>query len=97
MRFIFVVTLILGFSLGIFAQTSNDKKEKYVGEDGANRITLEGAKKHFDANEAVFIDTRNEEVYREGHIKGAWRIGTKDYLDKLEKLPKDRLIIAYCS
>lgn len=97
MRFIFALILTLGVSIGVFAQTTKDNKEKYVGEDGANRITLEGAKKHFDANDALFIDARSDEAYKEGHIKGAINSASKDYLDKLKKLSKDRLIIAYCS
>lgn len=46
-----------------------------------------------------FIDTREHELYREGHITGAVNIPyvkLADYADSLERIPKDRILVLYC-
>ncbi len=65
--------------------------------DDAPRITLVDAKKAFDADEAIFVDTRAEGAYKDEHIKGAINImaGTVDA--NVSKLSKSKKIIAYCS
>jgi hypothetical protein len=65
--------------------------------DDAPRTTLADAKAAFDAGGAIFVDTRAETAYQAEHIKGAINI-TRDKLDaNLDKLSKNRKIIAYCS
>ena len=65
--------------------------------DDAPRISLEDAKKDFDAGTAVFVDSRAPEAYKIEHIKGAINI-PHDKLDaELKKLPPDKKIIVYCS
>lgn len=67
------------------------------------RIALEDAKEHFDNGTAIFVDSRDENEYAEAHIANAIhvtatmmreheRAGTLD-----NKLPKDQLIITYCT
>ena len=66
-------------------------------DDDAARITLEEAKKLFDAGKAFIVDARPEEAYKQEHIKGAVNI-TSGVLDaRLRDLPKDKTIIVYCS
>lgn len=65
--------------------------------DEAPRIDLADAKKDFDAGNAVFIDTRNEDSYKFEHIKGAVNIPFNMLEAKLNTIPKDKKIIAYCS
>lgn len=70
--------------------------EDHEGDD-APRITLADAKKEFDSDTAFFIDVRKESSYKEEHIAGAVNI-TKDTLAAhLNKIPKGKKIIAYCS
>ena len=65
--------------------------------DDAPRITLADAKKDYDSASAVFIDVRSEEAYKLEHVKGAINL-TQGIVDKqLEKIPKVKKIIAYCS
>ena len=65
--------------------------------DDAPRISLADAKAAFDADNAIFVDTRAEAAYKSEHIKGAINI-TRDKLEaNLDKFPKDKKIIAYCS
>jgi len=65
--------------------------------DDAPRIALADAQKDFDANDAIFIDTRSVEAYRDEHIKGAKSLPAATLEDHLKEVPKDKKIIAYCS
>ena len=65
--------------------------------DDAPRITLADAKKAFDADEAIFVDTRAEVAYKDEHIKGAVNIPSGTVDANVGKLSKSKKIIAYCS
>jgi 3-mercaptopyruvate sulfurtransferase SseA len=65
--------------------------------DDAPRISLADAKKDFDAGTAVFIDTRAEDIYKQGHVKGAINITLQDDASKYKSIPKGKKIIVYCS
>ena len=65
--------------------------------DDAPRISLEDAKKDFDAGSALFIDTRAADSYKIDHIKGSINVSADMLEAKYKELPKDRKIIAYCS
>ena len=66
-------------------------------EDEAARISLEDAKKAFDAGDAVFIDTRGADSYNAEHIEGAINIPAAEFETRYKEVPKDKKIIAYCS
>ena len=76
--------------------------------DDVPRISLDDAKQHFDNGTAIFIDSRQEEDYEQAHIAGAISLpdsatlfiqgNLHEALDNLEnELPKDQLIITYCT
>ncbi|HEU0180078.1 MAG TPA: rhodanese-like domain-containing protein [Blastocatellia bacterium] len=67
-------------------------------DDKTPRISVEEAKKLIAEGKAVIIDVRSADIYKMAHIKGApnvplSKLEAGDYKD----LPKDKLIIAYCS
>lgn len=66
------------------------------GKD-APRITLAEAKKDFDAKTAVFIDTHAPEQYAQRHIPGSINVPGNNIEPYLNKIPKGKKIIAYCS
>ena len=68
-------------------------------DDGhdAPRISLADAKKEFDAGNAVIIDVRDPSVYKQEHIKGALNIPPAEIAANINKIPKGKKIIAYCS
>lgn len=68
----------------------------HVDED-APRISLEDAKKDFDAGTAIFIDTRDAGSYNSEHIKNAINIPVSELQAKINTIPTDKKIIAYCS
>ena len=65
--------------------------------DGARRITIE----EFDAlvknNEAFVVDVRNQAAYDLGHIPGSKLIPSGEILNHLNELPRDKMIVTYCS
>lgn len=44
----------------------------------------------------LFLDVRLEDEYRNGHVEGALNIPVEELDSRLEELPKDLKIIAYC-
>ena len=68
-------------------------------DDGhdAPRISLADAKKVFDDKTAVFIDTHTAEQFALEHIPGAINIQANTIKQNLDKVPKGKKIIAYCS
>ena len=66
------------------------------GQD-APRISLADAKKDFDAGTAVFIDTHAPEQYAQQHIPGSINVPANNMEPYLNKIPKGKKIIAYCS
>ena len=65
--------------------------------DDFQRISLEDAKKDFDAGTAIIIDARDEGSYKNEHVKGAINIPYGDFDKKYKSVPKDKKIIVYCS
>ena len=65
--------------------------------DGARRITTAELQGLLAKNQAVVIDVRNEASYNAGHIHGAKLIPEADLPNHLSELPKDKLIVTYCS
>lgn len=66
------------------------------GKD-APRISLADAKKDYDAGIAVFIDTHAPEQYAQQHIPGSINVPANNAEPYLNKIPKGKKIIAYCS
>src|SRR6266481_4173178 len=65
--------------------------------DGARRITVAELQDLLARNQAVVIDVRNEASYNAGHVRGAKLIPEADLPNHLSELPKDKLIVTYCS
>src|SRR5262245_20341941 len=66
-------------------------------EDTAPRISLADAKKDFDAGTAVFIDTHAPDQYAQRHITGSINVPANNLNAYIDKIPKGKKIIAYCS
>ena len=70
---------------------------KAVPKDGIRRITVVELRELLAKNEAVVIDVRTQESYDIGHIQGAKLIPVGDTANHIDELPKDKLIVTYCS
>jgi 3-mercaptopyruvate sulfurtransferase SseA len=65
--------------------------------DGARRITIKELNDMMKKGEAFIVDVRNEPSYNAGHIPGAKLIPFGEILNHINELPKDKLIVTYCS
>jgi predicted sulfurtransferase len=65
--------------------------------DGARRITTAELQDLLAKNQAFVIDVRNEASYNSGHIRGAKLSPEADIPNHISELPKDKLIVTYCS
>src|SRR5262245_57882269 len=67
-------------------------------EDKIPRVKVDEAKKMIAEGTAIIIDVRGADAYKTSHIKGALDIPLiKLDTGESKDLPKDKLIIAYCS
>jgi rhodanese-related sulfurtransferase len=65
--------------------------------DNARRITAEELHKLWEKNEVLVIDTRAESAFKQEHIKGAISVPAGTVLTRLDELPRNKLIAAYCT
>ena len=65
--------------------------------EDARRITAAELKQKLDAGEAVVYDTRAKTAYDLEHIKGALSMPSNEVATRTGELPKDKLIVFYCT
>jgi 3-mercaptopyruvate sulfurtransferase SseA len=65
--------------------------------DGVRRVTVNELKDLVAKNEAFVVDVRNEAAYNSGHIRGSKLIPEGDVANRSDELPKNKLIVTYCS
>ena len=65
--------------------------------DGARRITIEELEALMKNDECVVIDVRNQAMYDAGHIPGSKLIPAGEIQNHLSELPRDKMIVTYCS
>lgn len=95
-----VTVFVLGCQKGMTTEVNipaNSANMAPTPADDAPRISLADAKADFDAGTALFVDTRAEAAYKQEHVKGAINVSSDKLDAKLDELPKDKKIIAYCS
>jgi 3-mercaptopyruvate sulfurtransferase SseA len=64
-------------------------------EDGVARISTSEAHDLIEKGKAIIVDVRGEDSYRIGHIKGA--LWMPDVAQRIKELPRDKMIVTYCS
>ena len=98
LRLLVLVFAFFGFAFQSNCQNANlAPYTKYENADQVPRITLEEAKKDYDAGTAVIIDSRPEGSYNQEHIKGSLNIPFGSPDTKFSEIPKGKKIIVYCS
>ena len=65
--------------------------------DNARRITAEELHKIWEKKDVLIIDTRGEPDYKASHIPGAISIPANMMAAKVDELPRDKMIVAYCT
>lgn len=100
---LFSICLGLGFNLiskNRIPYIAPSKFEQYA-EKNIRRISVSEAKERFDLNKSIFLDARDEEVYKKGTIPGALNLPIGEfavYYPQMEpSLPKDANIVVFCT
>jgi len=65
--------------------------------DAAPRITPAELREKLERGEAVVYDTRAKTAYDQEHIKGALSMPSGEVAGRAGELPKDKLIVFYCT
>ena len=65
--------------------------------DGARRVTINEFEALLKEGKAFVVDVRSQDAYDLGHIPGAKLIPLDVIADRTKELPKDKLIVTYCS
>ncbi|MCA1593531.1 MAG: rhodanese-like domain-containing protein [Acidobacteria bacterium] len=65
--------------------------------DDVRRVTIPEVQKMMETGEAVLVDVRDENSYKNGHIKGALSIPRGELVVRMKELPKDKLVVFYCA
>jgi 3-mercaptopyruvate sulfurtransferase SseA len=68
-----------------------------AANDGVRRVTVAELKDLLAKNEAVVIDVRNQTSYDMGHIRGSRLIPEAEVASHIDELPRNKLIVTYCS
>jgi 3-mercaptopyruvate sulfurtransferase SseA len=95
--------LLIGAVVGIvFISGGDDSQQVSVPNQKipypqVARVDLSTAKVAFDYGEAVFVDVRDQEYYKNGHIPGARSIPLGQFEDRLNELDPTDWIILYCT
>ncbi len=86
--------------IAIFALSACQKAVEYTkfkSDADVPRVNVADAKKDFDAGLAVFIDSRQDASFKSEHITGSINIPFGSQAAMMDKIPKGKKIIIYCS
>ena len=66
----------------------------------ATRVTADEVKERMDRGEQfAFLDTRNPQAWGESDVKlpGAIRVPADEVGEHLDEIPRDRVVVTYCT
>ncbi len=84
-------------SAGANTSTTSAPQAVATPADDVRRVTLPEMQKMLASGEAVLVDVRDENSYRNGHITGSIVIPRPELVSRMSELPKDKLIVFYCA
>jgi hypothetical protein len=94
-KFLSALLLVVLTAITVWAQAPAQAPANTAASEEVARITIEELKSKIDKHEkVVVVDVR---AHTNSVIKGALHIPLADIESKLDKLPKDRLIVTVCS
>lgn len=74
-----------------------EKPQAAPTEETARRISVDEARQALDKGKAVLVDVRAKEAYEASHAQGALSIPLANIGSRAGELPKNKLIITYCT
>jgi len=78
------------------AEIEQVTRDYLKGRSGMEGVDREALLERVRRGEVVVLDVRPSEEYQAGHIPGALSVPLKELESRLEGLPADREIVAYC-
>jgi rhodanese-related sulfurtransferase len=72
------------------------KRIDYLGPDALDEMSREDLRERALAGTVTVLDVRPWVEYRAAHVPGAVSIPVEQLVDRLDELPSDRDIVAYC-
>ena len=101
-RFLLLSMVLVTAAILISCNAVDNKPKTQLGPettyaDGARRVTIDELNALVKNNEAVVIDVRNQAAYDAGHIPGSKLIPSGEILNHINELPRDKMIVTYCS
>ena len=90
MRNLILLMIAVAIFAGLLACNSNETLL-------SRRISVEELHKLWEKNDVLVIDTRPEPAYKQEHIKGSISVPAGTLAQKYEELPRDKMIVAYCT
>jgi len=105
--FIIVLSIIAGLAVNLARTDSipfiqDWSTEGRLSQDNGDSlaIPLSEAKTLFKENKAIFLDARGQELFNEGHIKGArslpWHEVDDYFPEVIKGMDRESLVITYC-
>ena len=79
------------------SQNSNTVSQEATYPDGARRVTTAELDTMMKEGKAYVVDVRSQDSYDMGHIPGSKLIPAGEILNHVNELPRDKMIVAYCS
>ena len=65
--------------------------------DNVKRVTTKELEAMLKDGTAIVVDVRNKAMYDAGHIRGAKLVPVTEIGNRAGELPKDKMIVTYCS
>lgn len=87
----------IGQSAGNVAKGNSNTPATGTAPDNVRRVTISELRDDLDKGKAIVIDVRGDTAYNQEHIKGALNISEGQIVSRMGELPKDKLVVLYCS
>jgi 3-mercaptopyruvate sulfurtransferase SseA len=65
--------------------------------DGVKRVTTVETRDAVEKGAAIIVDVRAEASYKQNRIKGSISIPLEQVQTRISELPRDKMIVTYCS
>jgi len=78
------------------AEVEQIARDYFAARDELEPLTRHELRKRMRGEDVVVVDVRPKEEYAAGHIPGAISLPVAELLDRIEELPADAEVVAYC-
>ena len=75
---------------------SDDTPSRVAQSDGVKPVTTIETVMRWKI-EAIIVDVRGDVPYKQNHIKGSISIPLEQVAARVKELPRDKMIVTYCS